>query len=121
MWDNERFAGTPARKTGTALAIYCLATLFAVGLFAVGLRVENIILVYLISVIVMMIELRAFVWGGLYTIVCIITFNFLFTEPRFTLRVADPNYVIMMAIFLAVSAITGLLLSWLQDKRAFGN
>ena len=116
MWDNGRFAGTPARKTGTALAIYCLATLFAVGLFAVGLRVENIILVYLISVIVMMIELRAFVWGGLYTIVCIVTFNFLFTEPRFTLRVADPNYVIMMAIFLAVSAITGLLLSWLQEQ-----
>lgn len=32
------------------------------------------------------------------------------------LRVADPNYVIMMAIFLAVSAVTGLLLSWLQEQ-----
>ena len=74
--------------------IYGLATLLASGLWGIHMRAENIIMIYLISVIVMMIEIQEFIWGTAYTVVCILTFNFLFTEPRFTLRVNDPNYVV---------------------------
>lgn len=99
-----------------AAVIYGLATLLASGLWGIHMRAENIIMIYLISVIVMMIEIQEFVWGTAYTVVCILTFNFLFTEPRFTLRVNDPNYVVTMGIFMAVSAITGLLVSRLGEQ-----
>lgn len=104
------------RKILEAAIIYGLATLLASGLWGIRMRAENIIMIYLISVIVMMIEVRGFVWGCAYTVLCILTFNFLFTEPRFTLRVNDPNYVVTMGIFMAVSAITGLLVSRLGEQ-----
>lgn len=104
------------RKMLAAAVIYGLATLLASGLWGIHMRAENIIMIYLISVIVMMIEIQEFVWGTAYTVVCILTFNFLFTEPRFTLRVNDPNYVVTMGIFMAVSAITGLLVSRLGEQ-----
>ena len=104
------------RKMLAAAVIYGLATLLASGLWGIHMRAENIIMIYLISVIVMMIEIQEFIWGTAYTVVCILTFNFLFTEPRFTLRVNDPNYVVAMGIFMGVSAITGLLVSRLGEQ-----
>ena len=104
------------RKMLAAAVIYGLATLLASGLWGIHMRAENIIMIYLISVIVMMIEIQEFIWGTAYTVVCILTFNFLFTEPRFTLRVNDPNYGVAMGIFMGVSAITGLLVSRLGEQ-----
>ncbi len=116
MPDERQAVNGLRRKLLAAAVIYGLATLLASGLWGIRMRAENIIMIYLISVIVMMIEVQGFVWGAAYTVVCILTFNFLFTEPRFTLRVNDPNYVVTMGIFMAVSAITGLLVSRLGEQ-----
>lgn len=104
------------RKMGKAVVIYVFATLFAYGLWGLHTRAETIILIYLVSVIVLMIEVQRYAWGCIYTVLCILTFNFLFTEPRFTMRVNDPNYLVTMGIFMAVSAITGFLVSRLGEQ-----
>ena len=104
------------KKLGKVFLIYVLATLLALGLWAIRVRAENIIMIYLISVIILMIEIHEFLWGGVYTVFCIISFNFFFTEPRYTLRVNDPNYIVTMVIFLIVSVITGLLVSKLREQ-----
>ena len=104
------------KKIVKMTVIYILATLLALGLWTIRVRAENIIMVYLISVIILMIEIHQFLWGGIYTVICILSFNFFFTEPRYTLRVNDPNYIVTMVIFLIVSVITGLLVSKLREQ-----
>lgn len=104
------------KKAGIALLVYILANLLAIGLWEIQVRTENIMMIYLISIIIMMIEVRRYVWGFIYTIICIVTFNFLFTSPRFTLRVDDPNYILTMFIFLTVSIITGFLVNGLSKQ-----
>ena len=79
MPDERQAVNGLRRKLLAAAVIYGLATLLASGLWGIRMRAENIIMIYLISVIVMMIEVQGFVWGAAYTVVCIITFNFLFT------------------------------------------
>lgn len=116
MWNEGPKQKEIRRKLGKAAAIYGLATLFAYGLWGIHTRAENLILIYLVSVIILMIEVRGYAWGCVYTVLCILTFNFLFTEPRFTMRVNDPNYIVTMSIFLAVSAITGFLVSRLGEQ-----
>ena len=104
------------KKIVKMTVIYILATLLALGLWTIRVRAENIIMVYLISVIILMIEIHQFLWGGIYTVICILSFNFFFTAPRYTLRVNDPNYIVTMVIFLIVSVITGLLVSKLREQ-----
>lgn len=116
MWGETQTKKEIRGKIGRTAVIYGLTTLFAYGLWGIHTRAENIILVYLISVIVLMIEVQGFLWGCAYTVLCILVFNFLFTEPRFTLRVNDFNYLVTMGIFMAVSAITGFLVSKLGEQ-----
>ena len=107
------------RKMLAAAVIYGLATLLASGLWGIHMRAENIIMIYLISVIVMMIEIQEFIWGTAYTVVCILTFNFLFTEPKVHPAGQRPQLRGGHGIFMGVSAITGLLVSRLGSRLSW--
>ena len=85
------------KKIVKMTVIYILATLLALGLWTIRVRAENIIMVYLISVIILMIEIHQFLWGGIYTVICILSFNFFFTAPRYTLRAAGAEPFWVMA------------------------
>ena len=59
------------KKAGIALLIYGLTTLMALGLWEIRTPAENIIMFYLVSLMILMIEIKKYSSGVIYTVVCI--------------------------------------------------
>lgn len=94
--------------------ILSLATLLAFAFLAMQVRIENIIMVYLIAILFLVIETSALLWGIIGSVLSILLFNFFFTEPHFTFMIDDPNYIITMIIFLIAACLASSLMSKLQ-------
>ncbi len=97
------------------IVVLFLCTLAAFALDSFGIRELNIILAYLIGILIITIETRGYLWGMLACLASILLFNYLFTEPRQTFNVNDPNYILSFFLFLVVSFITSTLMSKLQQ------
>ncbi len=86
------------------------ATAVSTVLRSVGFTDANIVMVFLASVLA-----ATFVGGRMQGIIAsmlgVFSFNFLFTEPRFSLVVYDTQYVLTFIVMLIVALITSELLS----------
>ena len=100
--------------------VLLLATLLALAFREWHIREENILMLYLIAVIIITLEVKTYVWSTVCAVLCVVIFNFLFTEPYYSFHVKDPNYVFTMLLFLIVALITGMLVSrlYLQIRIA---
>lgn len=81
----------------------------------ISIRTENIMLIYLIGVLLIVVETRKFLWGIAGSILSILTFNYLFTNPLYSLQIDDFNYIITIMVFLIVSFMTASLVNKLQQ------
>lgn len=103
-------------RVAKSVAVFILAILLALALDEVGLRAENIFLVFVVGVLIIIVETASFVWGIVSAILFILSFNFFFTDPRYTLNVDDPNYLVSFLIFFIVAGITATLTSRLHKQ-----
>ena len=71
--------------------ILLLATLLALAFREWHIREENILMLYLIAVIVITLEVKNYIWSAVSAVLCVVIFNFLFTEPYYSFHVKDPN------------------------------
>lgn len=99
------------------IIIWALATLSSLVLDSLQIRVENILLIYVVGVVISIIETSSIAWGIISAITFVMTFNFLYTEPRYTFMINDPNYLISVFIFIAVAIIVSTLTNRLQKQR----
>jgi two-component system sensor histidine kinase KdpD len=104
------------RSFGKIAVIWGLSTLFATVLSHIGVRAENLLLIYVVGVILCSVETRSMLWSISSSIVFVFTFNFLLTSPRFTFQVDDPNYIISLLIFIIVAFIAASLTDKLQKQ-----
>jgi two-component system sensor histidine kinase KdpD len=81
------------------LAILILSTLVAFIIQSLNLRVENILIIYILSILVVVMETKSYGWGIISSILCILTFNYFFVEPKYTLVMNDPSYFVSLGIF----------------------
>ena len=98
------------------LGILLLSTLVAFLIRSLNLRVENILIVYVLSILVIVVETKRYVWGVIASLFCTFSFNFFFTEPLHTFVIADPSYFISLGIFLIAAFIVSTLTSRLQSQ-----
>lgn len=80
------------------------------------LRVENILMVFVLCVLWVAIATKRFGWAIFASLSCTLTFNYFFTEPRHSLRVSDPSYLFSLMIFLATAFIVTTLANRLQAQ-----
>lgn len=85
------------------------ALLLGLALHAVDVSDANIVLVFLLSVAVI-----AYLTGPVASltssVVAVLLFNYFFTDPRFTLDVNDPGYLVTFGVMLIISlTISGLV------------
>ena len=99
-----------------AVLILALCTLLALAFDKLGIRAENCLLLYLIGAIILIIEAQNYFAGPVFGVVSALVFNYLFTEPRMTLRVNDANQILTIAIFLVICVITTMLVQRLQNQ-----
>lgn len=76
---------------------------------------SNLTMVYLLGVVVSAIALGR--GPAIVTsVLSVAMFNFTFVPPRFTLRVADTQYLVTFAVMLTVAVVIGTLTAWLRDQ-----
>lgn len=99
-----------------ALGIIGLCTLMALGFWRIGLRVENILMLYMLCVVLVVVVTRGYVLGIVSSVLCLFIFSYLFTAPRYTFWISDSRYLVSLSIFLIISVITSALMTQLQKQ-----
>jgi two-component system sensor histidine kinase KdpD len=104
--------------TARAVAIVVGALLAATGGAAVlegGLGIADASPVYLLAVVFVAGLYGA--WAAVATsVVALLVYDFLFTAPRFTFAVADPQEWLSLLLFLLVAAVIGRLTALLRER-----
>lgn len=108
-------------NTVSVVTIWVLATMMAVVLNSMNVRIENLLLIYVVGVVICSVETRSLLWGIGSSVVFLFTFNFLFTDPKYTFHIDDANYAISLAIFIIVAFIVASLTVKLQRQMDIAN
>ena len=118
--DRQRFtrlaASHPALRYGGAVAI-AATTVAIASLLSSRFDLANIVMLFLLAVVVVTI---AFGRGPGVTasLLSVALFDFFFVPPTHSFTVADVQYLLTLAVMLAVSLITAHLMSGLQRQAA---
>lgn len=91
------------------LAVMTAATLLSVWFDRSPFSNANIITIYILAVLIASLLTSHQIYGILAAVLYILLFNFLFIDPRFTLLVYDPGYVMTYFVTVIAALITGSL------------
>lgn len=91
------------------MGIVALATVAGLLFYEAGIREANIIIVYLLAVLLAAVWTGDLLCSAVLSGISVITFNFFFTEPRFTLQAYDPGYPVTFAVMFLSSGLTASL------------
>lgn len=95
--------------TAITLGILVLATIISYILRGLSLGDQNIIMVYILSVLVVSRMTKGYLYGICASLIGVLSFNFLFTEPYFTFNAIAPTYPVTFVIMLIIALITSAL------------
>lgn len=104
--EDHKFRWTDLMKV---VLITAAATGISFCFYTLGLREANIITVYILGVLLTTIWTNGHLYGALASLLSVISFNFFFTVPRFTLAANDPDYPVTFLIMLVASVISNTL------------
>lgn len=93
------------------LTILAAVSLLAVGIRNIGFPVSNIVIVYVLSILLVARFTNGYFYGILASVIAMICYNFLFTEPYYTLNVYRREDSITIVVMLAASILTSTLTS----------
>ena len=77
-----------------ALGIMAAASLISWLFYEAGFGEANIITVYILGVLFVSVSTAGWIYSGAVSLLSVLVYNFLFTEPRFTFQAYDPNHPI---------------------------
>ena len=92
-----------------------LATLIGFLFYYLGFTEANIITLYILGVMLVTISTKSSVCSFIASFVGVLTFNFFFTEPRFSMNAYDSGYPITFLVMFLASLLTGSLASKLKS------
>ena len=104
----ERLRITPA-STLKSLAILLLATALSFLLRRLHIGDQNIIMVYILSVLIISRATEGYLYGVISSVLSVLLFNFFFVEPFYTFNALQPGYSVTFLIMLFVAIITSAL------------
>ncbi|MFW2487959.1 ATP-binding protein [Clostridium chromiireducens] len=96
--------------------IMLLSTMISLLIDYIGFSEANIIMIFILGVIIVNMKTRGYILGFTSSIISIFLFNFLFTEPRYSLEVYDKSYLATFPIMLIVTFIIGTLTNKIQRE-----
>lgn len=89
------------------LFIYLASVGCSLTISALGVDSESIILIFLLGVLFTCVLTSNILSGIISALASVFTFNYLFTEPRYTLRVSRASDLMLLAFFLVAAIVTG--------------
>ena len=112
-------AGSPAVILRCAsIMVLLIVAATGVGLMfrSIDFHETNVVIVYILSVLLTARFTQGYVYGILASVAATLTFNFVFTEPYFTLSVNDPSYFVTFAVMTITAIVTSALTS--KEKQS---
>ena len=97
------------------LVILALATALSLVFYEMGFSEANIIMAYILGVLLTAVVTSNRLCSSATSIASVFIFNYLFTEPRFTLEAYDTGYPVTFLIMLLAALMTGTLASQLKN------
>lgn len=104
-----RIRGFSIRCFGIEFLILSAATLLGLWLRTLGFTEASIMTLYILAVLLTAFWTNGVFYGLLSSVLCVLTFNYFFTEPRFTLLTYDPGYPLTFLVMLIAAALTSSL------------
>ena len=98
------------------IAILVISSLIGTIFENLGFAEANIITVFVLGVLVTAVITKHQVYSLISSIVSVLVFNFLFTEPKFTLRAYDQGYPVTFLIMFLAAFLTGSLAIRLKNQ-----
>ncbi len=91
------------------LLITALASALSYALFALDIGDQNVIMVYILAVLIVSRVTKGYLYGVISSVLNVLTFNFLFTDPYFSFHAIQTGYPVTFIIMLLVALITSTL------------
>lgn len=95
--------------TMKSLGILIAATLLSFGLQAADIGDQNVIMVYILSVLIISRITMGHLYGMAASVISVLLFNFFFTVPYYTFNAIQPGYPITFVIMFIAAFITSTL------------
>lgn len=92
------------------------ATIMAYVFWKMGLSESNIIMTYILGVLITAVITTHQIYSMIASVVSVIVFNFLYTEPRFSLLAYDKDYPMTFLIMFLAAFMTGSLAVQLKKQ-----
>lgn len=93
-----------------------ITTIISLFIDYFGFSDANVIMLFILGVIIVNIKTRGYILGFICSIISIFLFNYLFTEPRYSLEVYDKSNLATFPIMLIVTFIIGTLTNKIQRE-----
>ncbi len=94
---------------GKMIIVLVITTLVCLIFAKYNVSEANIITVYILGVLITSVWTNGQIYGAISSLLGVLTFNFFFTEPKFTFNAIDPSYPITFFIMLMSSIISSSL------------
>ena len=98
-----------------SVLLLVLATLIGFLFYNLGFTEANIITLYILGVMLVSISTKSSVCSFIASFASVLTFNFFFTEPRFSPHAYDSGYPVTFLVMFLASLLTGSLASKLKS------
>ena len=96
------------------IATVLFATLLGIVFHRYGFSDVTVIAWYILAVQIISVRVSGFYINAIISLICVIVFNFFFTEPKYTLFAYDSDYIMTFTIMFIVSFLAGLLADQLR-------
>ena len=105
----ERKQGLSLRSFAAQVAILLATTLVGLLLRMLGFSEASIMTLYILAVLLTAFWTDGVLYGLISSVLSVLTFNYFFTEPRFTLLAYDPSYPLTFLVMLVAAVLTSSL------------
>lgn len=112
---------TMFKKTISISFIWFIVNVISSILSSMGIRIENILLLYLLGILVSVLETSSIIWGISTAVIFVCSFNYFFVSPKYTFAIADPNYIISLIVFVLAAVVESGLAIKLQKQILIAN
>jgi len=110
-WEQPASEQTSWQLTDVLKSLLILVAASIIGLvfYSFGISETNIITVYILGVLLTAVVTARQMYSIISSLASVLVFNYLFTEPRFTLQAYDPSYPVTFFVMFLAACITGNL------------
>ncbi|MDR3594914.1 sensor histidine kinase KdpD [Clostridium sp.] len=114
--NNRQKFNVSSKEILVSTLIMIITTIISLFIDYLGFNTANVIMIFILGVIIVNIKTRGYILGFVCSIISIFLFNYLFTDPRYSLEVYDKSYLATFPIMLIVTFTIGTLTNKIQRE-----